>query len=234
MLEPGVLHLSHGIILIVAKISHFYSTAAKHLASWTKNSTASLENRVSILSTMDHAMRLQVELSSWDSSLPELLRPRSIAVENGCQLITFSCRWIASVWALYQSSLILFYSKVLSCCQTILNHDCYKALAGMDLINNAAVLAEKNIVRLVETICGSVSYLFGEVDEYGNRTASADHKASILYNLIWPLALITRCRFSTEDQIQLCGDRLRQIGSMYGLNLAYVAEDLVVETLGNF
>lgn len=116
----------------------------------------------------------------------------------------------------------------------MLDHDCCKTPSEMNLVSTAAELSEKSILRLIETICGSIPYSFGKVDEYGNRVLSSDrHKASVLYNLIWPLALVSRCRFSTEDQIQLCGDSLKHIASMYGLNLAYVAGDLVTESLGD-
>lgn len=232
-MERNILHPTYGSILAAAKISGFYSAATKRLEAWSDNSTATAGDPAPLLSVIDEAMRLQNDLKFWASSLPESARPRHMTATDGRLLITHSSRWLGSVWSLYLSSLILFYSKVLSCCQAMQDTDCGESPEETDRVTAAAVLAKRSIVELVGTICGGIPYLFGEVDEDGELREVSDHKASILYNMVWPLALIRRCRFSTADQIRMCGESLRYVGKTYGLNLAYSAEAVLAEALGD-
>lgn len=230
-MERNILHPTYGTILAVAKISGFYSAATRRLKAWSDNSTTSAGARASMLSVIDQAMRLQTDLMFWASSLPEAARPRHITTTDDRLLITHSSKWLGSVWSLYLSSLILFYSKVMSCCQVMLDTDCGESPTETDRVSAAAALAKKSIVELVGTICGGIPFLFGEVDENGEPRENPGHKASILYNMIWPLAVIRRCRFSTENQVWMCGESLSCVGETYGLNLAYSADAVLAETL---
>ena len=233
-MERNILHPTYGSILAVAKISGFYSAATRRLKAWSDTSTTtSTGDRATILSVIDEAMRLQTHLTFWASSLPESARPRYIKATDGRLLITHSSRWLGSVWSLYLSSLILFYSKVMSCCQVMMDTDCGESPEETDKVGAAATLAKESIVKLVGTICGGIPYLFGEVDEDGEPREDPGHKASILYNMVWPLALIRRCRFSTADQARMCGESLRCVGKAYGLNLAYSAEAVLAGALGD-
>lgn len=230
-MERNIVHPTYGTIAAVAKISHFYSAATRCLKAWSDNATISAGDRASMLSIINQGMRLQTDLMFWTGSLPEAARPRYITTPDDRLLITHSCRWLGSVWSLYLSSLILFYSKVLLCCEVMLNADCGGSPAEADRASTAAALARKSVVKLVGTICSGIPYLFGEVDEDGKPRENPSHKASILYNMVWPLAIVRRCRFSTESQVQLCGESLGCVGGMYGLNLAYNAEAVLAETL---
>lgn len=197
----------------------------------TENRVTSTEDHDSVLWLMHQAMYIQVEVSSWVSSMPEPWRAQSITMEDGSQFITYSDPWVACCWTLYYASLVLFYSHVLSCCQALLKHDSSKITAEMDLINATAASAEQNLVLLIGNICGSLPYLFGEVDEQGTRRTSPRHKAVVLYNIVWPLALVSKCVFSTKYQSELCKSCLGRIASMYGLNLALAAENALSRAL---
>lgn len=230
-MERNILHPTYGTILAVAKIMRFYSAADARIKSWP-GTTTSATDRASMLSIIDEAMQLQTELTYWASSLPDAAGPRYITTTDGHLLITHSCRWHGSVWSLYLATLLLFYSKVMSCCQVMLNADRGESPEA-ERVRAAAALARKNVVELVGTICGGIPYLLGKVDEYGEPSEGSVNKASILYNMVWPLAVVKRCRFSTESQVKACAESLRYIGELHGLNLAYSAEAVVTEALGD-
>lgn len=230
-MERSILHPTYGTILTVAKISRFYSETTMRVKSWSENSTTTAADRASMLSIIDQAMQLQSELVFWDDFLSQAVRPRYITTTDNRLLITHSCRWLGSIWCLYLSTLILFHSKVMLCCQLILDTDGGESPVGADRVRTAAALAKKSVVGLVGAICGGIPYLFGDVGEHGEPRENAGHKASILYNMVWPLAIVRRCRFSTEDQVKVCGESLGRIGVLYGLNLAHSAEAVVAETL---
>lgn len=230
-MERNILHPTYGTILAAAKISRFYSAATAHLESWSDASTASAADRLSMLSIIDQAMQLQTDLTFWAGSLPQAARPRYITAADGGLIITHSCRWLGSVWSLYLSTLILFHSRVLACCQVLLDSDGGESPAERDRVRTAASLAEKSVMDLVGTICGGIPYLFGEVHEDGEARENAGHKACVMYNMVWPLAVVRRCRFSTESQARVCGNSLGRIGVLYGMNLAYSAEAVVAEAL---
>ena len=231
-MERDTLHPTYGTILAVAKISRLYSEATTRLESWTKKSTYPAVKRSSMISIIDEAMQLQADLTSWANSLPQAVGTRYITTADGHLLIVHSSRWLGSVWSMYLSTLILFYSKVMSCCQVILDTDCDESAAKVDQVRAAAALAEKSVVELVGTICGGIPYLLGHVDEDGQPRKSPGQKASILYNMVWPLAVVRRCRFSSESQVRECGESLGYIGALYGLNLAYNAELVIAEAMG--
>ena len=214
-------------MILVAKICHFCGVASKSVLDLGKEENSSQNSRDVLLRTIHQAMSIQAELDRCHGLLPPIWKPQTIIGEDGTCLVVFSTRWIASIWCLYNACLSFFYSHVLLCCRTMLSSQFSKSSEELSLLYETSKCAKSNIEQLIGVICGSIPYLFGEYDGQGRLCASSECKTGVFYNMIWPLAVVSTCHFSTDDQVQLSKDSLKRIGQTYGLRLAHTVETLV-------
>ena len=68
-------------------------------------------------------------------------------------------------------------------------------------------------------------YSLGEEDRQGNAIKEPQYRNVFGYLLIWPLAAVARCKFSTDEQAWRASEMLQRIGERLGLNLAFWARD---------
>ncbi|KAJ3547389.1 hypothetical protein NM208_g1547 [Fusarium decemcellulare] len=186
-----------------------------------------------LISIVEQATVVQHELSEIDSSvLPEWNHQNTTderhADERGSQLPVHPSRWIATARSLFHVSSILFFTKFVSCCRTLLELDQGTAYAyhPRHETKTSLTLAEAQLVRLIHMLCATMPYLMGEVDEQGNSVAVPVHKAVIMYHLIWPLAFVNASAWSTRQQVQDARRRLDLIQEQYGIKLASAAPEM--------
>ena len=209
---------------MVAKVGRFWSSLAERLAVLRLNPGTHHQQRQLLLSSMHEAMRIQTDMDAWGNSLPAAWKPRAQVTHDGRLLVTYSDRWLGTICMMYHAVQIIFNHGVLRCCQSLLTLRVHGDASSNSLIESTMAIAEKNLARMTDLVCGGIPYSLGEVDINGQGLAVPDYKGGICYNLIWPLALLVQSSSSTEDQVQQCKGTLAQIRSMYGINLAESAQ----------
>ncbi|KAH7176411.1 hypothetical protein EDB81DRAFT_772586 [Dactylonectria macrodidyma] len=221
--EPDVNHPPTGMTVTVAKVGRFWYSLAERLAVIRLDPGSHHQRRL-LLSSMHEAMRIQMDMGAWETSLPAPWKPRRTVGNGGRLLVTYSNRWWGTIWMMYHAVQIIFYHGVLQCCQSLLTLKVDDNGFSRELIQSSMAMAKRNIAQLTKLVCGSIRCLLGEVDANGQALSVPDYKGSICYNLVWPLVLVARSNWSTEDQVQLCKGTLTQIRTMYGINLAESAQ----------
>jgi hypothetical protein len=214
---------------MVSKVGRFWFSLQQVLkANETLDRAA---HRARLLQMMHEAMRTQAEFERWETSLPDVWKPRVIDADDGQPLVTYSFRWLGVTWTMYSATLAIFYHGVLRGCRALTEtYDDQRdpepsSAVETDLLSTSFAMAEQNIVRLIERICSSVPFSLGEIACDGRRLLPPDYKGCVCYQLIWPLALVMRSRHSSADQVQLCRMTLAKIRDMYGINLAQCVLD---------
>ncbi|KAL2844030.1 hypothetical protein BJX68DRAFT_243545 [Aspergillus pseudodeflectus] len=220
--QVNTAHPPTGVVIMVSKVGRFWFSLQQALKNHgTLNPTA---ERARLMQMMHEAMLTQAEFEHWEVSLPAVWKPRVLAADdnNGQSLVTYSIRWLGLTWIMYSATLTIFYHGVLRCCRALTETPQGEPSSPVEtnLLSTAHAMAEQNIMRLIERICNSVPFSLGEATCDGRRLLPPDYKGCICYQLIWPLALVMRSRYSSADQVQLCRRTLAKIRDMYGINLA--------------
>lgn len=226
-------NISPGMGLVTSRISQFCYEVADILQK-AQNSSEECEQQLKIFRVqLQQAMLLQQRIENWYNSLSPTSRPTTKTAVDGKALFIFRTRLLGIIWPLYYCVLIFFYTAVLSCCHGILSMK--EPAAGVkeaDMTTTTALLAKNNILRLIDSICCSIAYNLGEVDEQGQVRTEPASKASSAYYLIWPLALVIQCRHSADEQSDICSETLRRIRIMYGIELVGTAMSVMKKKCG--
>ncbi|KAL3482911.1 hypothetical protein BJX62DRAFT_245416 [Aspergillus germanicus] len=198
----NISHPPTGVVVMVSKVGQFWSSLKQALKDHkTRDPTA---QRARLMQTMHEAMLTQAEFEHWETSLPAVWKPRVLDAEdyNGESLVTYSIRWLGLTWIMYSATLAIFYHGVLRCCRVLTETSPLEPSSAVEtnLLSTSVAMAEQNIVRLIDRICNSVPFSLGEVTCDGRRLLPPDYKGCICYQLIWPLALVMRSRYSSADQ----------------------------------
>ncbi|OAA47116.1 hypothetical protein NOR_02752 [Metarhizium rileyi] len=175
-------------------------------------------NTLEILTSLVHqAIRIQAQIGGWTNSLNPVWTPKTADI-SGQVVVTFATRLLGIVWSLYHAALVFFYTGVLSCCRAVLMlHTCTTPCAEKELTETTSAMARQTILRMIDSICCSIPYNLGEVDEQGQTREVPKYKTSTSYYMIWPLALVAHCPYSTATQSRTCNETLERIRNMYGL-----------------
>lgn len=217
-----------GMRLMTSRISQFCSDIAEILQNHQNNSQGPEQKLKILQGQLQHAMVLQRRIESWYNSLSPMWKPNRIIAAGGKVLFTFKTRLLALLWPLYYTVLGLFYIAVFSCCQSILSlQDSTAGGKEANITITTSTMARHNIMQLIDSICSSIPYNLGEVDENGQVRPELASKASSAYYLIWPLALVVKSRHSTDVQSSLCSKALQRIRIMYGINLVGTAVSVI-------
>lgn len=147
--------------------------------------------------------------------------------------------WEGCNFVLYRAALLLFYGTMVQCCRKatlMVAESLYDvALDSVALITEAfakrhSELEELESVRrsfettaedLVSSICASISFCLGRVDEEGKAVEDWDKSKTACAHLItWPVWLVMTCCFSTREQKAQCKEALEWIGNVHGIKMA--------------
>jgi hypothetical protein len=79
---------------------------------------------------------------------------------------------------------------------------------------------DSHIRYLIDLICSTVTNTLGKVDKHGRLRLLPDSKLANGYTLLWPMWTVANCEFSTKEQISLCQQGLKSVGSTMGCRLA--------------
>ncbi|KAF3150400.1 hypothetical protein TWF594_009045 [Orbilia oligospora] len=208
--------------LLASKISYFCELAQKATPHNSEGlpSTDAATRRDSDLSTILKAINIQLELDSWIKSLPSDWIAREVPnITDYCVrefnfLTTYASQNLACAWALFHSTLIIFYSSLITCCDRILS--CDLALVSEEersRVETTATMAESNIKNLLSRICKSLPFATGDIDGNGVKLTCLKYKPGCGYLLLWPLTIVANCRYSTTSHIALSTMTLLRIGS---------------------
>ncbi|KAL3440840.1 hypothetical protein BJX65DRAFT_314421 [Aspergillus insuetus] len=201
--QVNIAHPPTGVVVMVSKVGRFWSSLQQALKEHeTLDPTA---QQARLMQMMHEAMLTQAELERWETSLPAVWKPRVLDADDGQPLVTYSIRWLGITWTMYSAALAIFYHGVLRCCRVLTETSQGEPCSALEtsLLSTAHAMAEQNIVRPIERICSSVPFSLGEISCDGRRLLPPDYKGCVCYQLIWPLALVMRSRYSSVDQVQL-------------------------------
>ncbi|KAH7127410.1 hypothetical protein EDB81DRAFT_809170 [Dactylonectria macrodidyma] len=219
--------------LIVTRIGQFYRLAKRLTSPEVLKGQA--QRRSQLLSAIQQAMDIQSELIKIAGALPSQWKRQETEDKRqaNAESPPLASGWIACLGCGFNAHLILFFSRFLSCCRTLvqLDYRTKKLTPETHLAETSMPLAEAQLRRLTATVCATMPYLMGEVNEQGTSIAVPQQKAVIMYRLIWPLAIVIGSPHSTSQQIENCQTRLNWIRDRYGIKLASVAPDLVKELM---
>ncbi|KAK6336852.1 hypothetical protein TWF718_009640 [Orbilia javanica] len=204
--------------LLSSKISYFCEMAQKSPPCNPENISVAGPNFD--LSTIVGATDIQFELQSWMESLPNDWISREVPnITKDCITETrflpiYASHNLACAWALFHSTVVIFNSSLINYCDRVLSYDPILITDGeRELVKKTATTAEINIRNLLSRICESLPFIVGDIDENGTKPASAKYKSGCGYLLLWPLAVVANCRYSTAAQVCLSTKTLRRIGS---------------------
>lgn len=221
-------NMSPGMGLMTSRISQFCSDIAEVLQTLQNNSKEPEQELKILQEQLQHAMVLQRRIESWYNSLSPIWKPSRITAADGKVLFTFKTRLLGLLWPLYYAVLSFFYIAVFSCCQSILSlQDSAAGGKEASITITTSRMARHNILQLIDSICSSIPYNLGEVDEKGQIIPGLASKASSAYYLIWPLALVVKSRHSTDVQSSTCSKTLQRIRIMYGIELVGTAMSVI-------
>lgn len=175
--------------------------------------------RQSLLDILDAAKDVQKDFDSWTDALPEERKSRPLTTASG-EFLVYDSEWMACVWALYHAALIIFYCRIISCCRQILHLNLLPSPSEREVVISTVSLASKACEGVINDIMTSIPFALGEIDKNCNKRTNKAAKAACGYLLTWPLAVVARCPFSTDEQAIFCDKTLRWIASTMGLRLA--------------
>ncbi|RDW74650.1 Zn(II)2Cys6 transcription factor domain-containing protein [Aspergillus mulundensis] len=150
------------------------------------------------------------EIANWETRLPghwkrQLEHMRYDSAWN--QEPSGQNIWTACFMALINSSILLFYIQCLDYLPALFLADYEYEAEELDppLLHHDIF---QRICGTLNVICSAVRYTIGDLDAYGIFRPFHDLNHGITYNLIWPMSLVSQCRFASPEQALLCSEAL--------------------------
>ncbi|KAL4901854.1 hypothetical protein BDW74DRAFT_169832 [Aspergillus multicolor] len=124
--------------------------------------------------------------------------------------------WTACFMALINSSILLFYIQCLDYYPNffLADYDHESEELYTPLLSHYNIL--RRIYETLNLICSSVRCTLGGLDTFGTFRPYPNLNQGITYNLVWPMSLVSQCRFATPEQALLCSEALHYTQSATG------------------
>lgn len=176
-----------------------------------------------ILSCIERANAVGIELAEWNQHLPEKWLPLIVYTQDHTSLMTHQEGSKAIIWNYYRAIRIVLQKVILRLHYAIASATNTSEVHAELLQEEPKILGV--IQEMITDICRSIPFAFGYVDMLGNAIqAPAEGKLPIRafqgYSMVWPLWYILSCGLATPEQSHQVRTVLAQVGSTLGIKLA--------------
>lgn len=209
----------HRLMLLVSKVSQIF------LESSSLQASTAAEDVGRLVSCMEDAKSVDLELAAWSQSLPEIWLPLIVYSQTHESLMTYQQISIAAIWNYYRAVRIILLKVILGLLDLLASavgdrRECSELLQDEPMIR-------ESIQEMITDVCRSIPFAFGHVDAMGNPVpTSSEGKLHIRafqgYNMLWPLWYISSCGLATPEQSHQVRTVLARVGSTLGIKLALI------------
>ncbi|EAW14063.1 putative C6 transcription factor [Aspergillus clavatus NRRL 1] len=209
----------HQLMLIASEVKEVFLESSSL-------QTSNEPGRVSrILSCIEHAKVVDMELAGWNQNLPEHWLPLIVYSQDHTSFMTYQQLTKAIIWNYYRAVRIVLQKVILGLHQAV-------ASAVGDSGVDAELLQEEPkilgvIQEMITDVCRSIPFGFGYVDALGNAIpAPSEGKLPIRafqgLSMVWPLWYILSCGLATPEQSHQVRTVLARVGSTLGIKMALI------------
>ncbi|GIJ88855.1 hypothetical protein Asppvi_007783 [Aspergillus pseudoviridinutans] len=209
----------HRLMLLASKVSQIF------LESSSLQASAGAEDVCRLVSYMEDAKAVDLELAAWSQGLPDTWLPLIIYSQTHESLMTYQQISIAAIWNYYRAVRIILL-KVILRLRGILASIVGEYTVYSELLQEEPMILE-SIQEMITDVCRSIPFAFGHVDGMGNPIPTASEgklhiRAFQGYSMVWPLWYISSCGLATPEQSQQVRTVLARVGSTLGIKLALI------------
>jgi hypothetical protein len=206
-------------MLLASKVSQIF------LESSSLQASAGAEDVCRLVSCMEDAKAVDLELAAWTQGLPDTWLPLIVYSQTHESLMTYQQISIAAIWNYYRAVRIILL-KVILRLRDILASVVGECTVYSELLREEPMILE-SIQEMITDVCRSIPFAFGYVDAMGNPIPTSSEgklhiRAFQAYSMVWPLWYISSCGLATPEQSQQVRTLLARIGSTLGIKLALI------------
>ncbi|THC95485.1 hypothetical protein EYZ11_005040 [Aspergillus tanneri] len=202
-----------GLLVFASKLSRLFLETASY---------QELPDVDKIVSWIETAKIMDLELAGWAQHLPDSWLPLVVQSTTGMSLLTYQRIAFATIWKYYRAVRIIVQRLTLELNRKLASVAGDSGLDDEIFQRNAEAMDV--IENMITDTCRSIPYAFGDIDMLGSPPPSSEPRMRAIYGytMLWPLWYIYSCGLATPAQTEQMRSALARVGSALGIKLGLV------------